>query len=244
MRKKLIVGNWKMNKNLLQTEQFIKELKLILKENSHKIPVDMEFGIAAPAIHIHQLTHSNIEGLDIYGQNMHQKDSGAFTGEISADMLASYGAKGTLIGHSERRAYFGETDEQINQKVKLSIARGLVPIVCVGEVLDEFERGITKDVIKRQIQEGLDGVEATKIVIAYEPVWAIGTGKSANAQIAQDVIAFIRSITSKDTIILYGGSVTPDNVVQYLAQPDIDGALVGGASLTPESFVKLITLNQ
>lgn len=244
MRKKLIIGNWKMNKNLLQTESFIKEMKMLLKENGHKIPMDLEFGIAAPSIHVYQLTHSNIEGLDVFGQNVHQKDSGAFTGETSADMLASYGARGTLVGHSERRAYFGETDESINQKVKLSISRGLVPIVCVGEVLEEFEKGITKEVIKRQIHEGLDGVEANKIIIAYEPVWAIGTGKSANAQIAQDVISFIRSITSKDTIILYGGSVTPDNVVQYLAQPDIDGALVGGASLDPESFIKLITLNQ
>jgi triosephosphate isomerase len=184
-------------------------------------------------------------------QNLHWEDKGAYTGEISAEMLLDLGCKYVIIGHSERRQYFGETDETVNKKVKQALKKGLLPIMCVGETLAEREAGKLDDVINRQVAGGLKDITApdmTKIVIAYEPVWAIGTGKTATPEQANDVHGLIRkkvkSLYTAEVAdglrIQYGGSVTPENVSQLMAKPDIDGALVGGASLKPESFAALV----
>jgi triosephosphate isomerase len=184
-------------------------------------------------------------------QDLHWEDKGAYTGEISAEMLLDLGCKYVIIGHSERRQYFGETDETVNKKVKQALKKGLLPIMCVGETLAEREAGKLDDVINRQVAGGLKDITApdmTKIVIAYEPVWAIGTGKTATPEQANDVHGLIRkkvkSLYTAEVAdglrIQYGGSVTPENVSQLMAKPDIDGALVGGASLKPESFAALV----
>jgi triosephosphate isomerase len=187
----------------------------------------------------------------IGAQNVHYEDSGAYTGEISGGMLKELGVKYVIVGHSERRAYFGETDEIVNKKVHAAFRHGLTPIVCVGEKLEEREAGQTKEVCRVQTEgalQGLSAAQAAEVVIAYEPIWAIGTGKSSTAADAEDVIAYIRSVvkdlfgqSTADAIrIQYGGSVKPANVAEYLGQPNIDGALVGGASLEPASYVQLI----
>jgi triosephosphate isomerase (TIM) len=182
---------------------------------------------------------------------MHFEDKGAFTGEISASMLKSVGCEYVILGHSERRTIFNENDEMINMKIKKAIEKGLKPIFCIGETLDEREKGITKDVVKRQVEKGLQGVssnEMKNIMIAYEPVWAIGTGKTATPEQAQEVHEFIRSLVnqifsksiSESLVIQYGGSVKPENATELLSQKDIDGALVGGACLKAESFLGII----
>ena len=184
-------------------------------------------------------------------QNMNENDSGAFTGEISAQMLKSVGCEFVILGHSERRAIYKESDELINKKIKKALEKGLKPIFCVGETLEEREKDITKDVIKRQIIKGLEHVskeELSKIIIAYEPVWAIGTGKTASPDQAQEVHEFIRDLieveygndSAEKLIIQYGGSVKPDNAKELLHQKDIDGALVGGACLKADSFMGII----
>jgi triosephosphate isomerase (TIM) len=194
-----------------------------------------------------------IEGsvIKLGAQNMHFEDKGAFTGEISASMLNSVGCEYVILGHSERRTIFNENDEMINLKIKKAIEKGLKPIFCIGETLDEREKGITKDVVKRQVEKGLQGVssnEMKNIMIAYEPVWAIGTGKTATPEQAQEVHEFIRSLVnqifsksiSESLVIQYGGSVKPENATELLSQKDIDGALVGGACLKAESFLGII----
>lgn len=189
--------------------------------------------------------------VSVGAQNMHWEESGAYTGEISPGMLTSIGVTYVIIGHSERREYFAETDETVNKKTKAAFAHGLIPIVCVGENLEQREDGRTKEWVRSQVLgavEGLSSEQAKQLIIAYEPIWAIGTGKSSSADDAQDVIAFIRS-TVEDAFdaqvaahvrIQYGGSVKPDNIAAYMGQPDIDGALVGGASLTSDSFLQLV----
>ena len=190
--------------------------------------------------------------LALAAQNLHWEDKGAFTGEISAEMLLDLGCKYVIIGHSERRQFFGETDETVKKRVRQALNKGLLPIVCVGELLAEREAGKANEVIDRQVTGALSGVTAAemgKIVVAYEPVWAIGTGKTASPDQANDIHAFIRgrikalydAAVAENLRIQYGGSVTPDNVSQLMAKPDIDGALVGGASLKPESFAALVT---
>ncbi|MBI5728069.1 MAG: triose-phosphate isomerase, partial [Ignavibacteriales bacterium] len=185
-------------------------------------------------------------------QNMHFEESGAFTGEIAAPMLKSVGCEYVILGHSERRTIFGETDQLINKKIKKALSAGINPIFCIGETLQERESNVTFDVIRRQVVEGLKEITAeqmTKVILAYEPVWAIGTGKTASPAQAQEVHAFIRGLltelygntVAENVVIQYGGSVKPDNANELLGQPDIDGALVGGACLKAESFIGIIT---
>lgn len=247
MRKPLIAGNWKMFKGLDEVEAFAAEF---VKKVSDVTDRDML--ICPPYIYIQTLTKA-FEGtpVKVGSQNVFFEDQGAYTGEVSAPMLKSIGAHYAIIGHSERRQYFSETDETVNKRLFAALKAGLIPIVCVGERLEDREAGKTFDVVGTQVRQGLSGLDATQVktlVIAYEPVWAIGTGKTATPQMAQEVHAFIRSdITAlfgaerADGIrILYGGSVKGDNVDSLMEQTDIDGALVGGASLDAASFERII----
>jgi triosephosphate isomerase len=247
-RKPIIAGNWKMNMTATQARDLASKLiPLVSGVKDRDI-------VLAPTFTSLQTVAEAIKGTNVAlaAQNVFWEDKGAFTGEISAEMLLDSGCKYVIIGHSERRQYFGETDETVNKKVRQALNKGLLPIVCVGELLSEREAGKANDVIDRQITGALKGVAAAemqKIVIAYEPVWAIGTGKTASPDQANEIHAFIRqkvkamytAEVSDGLRIQYGGSVTPDNVSQLMAKPDIDGALVGGASLKPESFAALVT---
>ncbi len=213
---------------------------------------DREVVVAPPFTSLHALKDTVRDtNIALAAQNMHWEDKGAFTGEISAEMLLDLGCKYVIIGHSERRQYFGESDDTVNKKVRQALHKGLCPIICVGELLSEREAGKATEVIERQVTGALRGITAAemqKIVIAYEPVWAIGTGKTATPDQANEIHSFIRqkvkalfSAEVAETLrIQYGGSVTPDNVSQLMAMQDIDGALVGGASLKPESFSALV----
>jgi len=246
-RKKFIAGNWKMFKTVAEALAFAHDAK------GRVASVDMvQIAVAAPYTALHALAHdlkgSNIE---LAAQNCHWEKEGAFTGEISVGMLKEAGVRHVIIGHSERRQYFGETNATANLKVKAALAGGLGVILCVGEKLDERESGRAFDVVKADLEGGLQGLTAADmgpVVIAYEPVWAIGTGKTASPAQAQEMHAFIRArikdgfgAAVADAIrIQYGGSVKPDNVRELMIQPDIDGALVGGASLKPESFEALV----
>ncbi len=246
-RRPILAGNWKMNMTATQARDLASKLvPLVANAKDREIVLGPPFTSLAAVAEV-------IKGTDIglSAQNLHWEDKGAFTGEISADMLLDSGCKYVIIGHSERRQYFGETDETVNKKVKQALKKGLLPIVCVGETLAEREAGKLTDIISRQVTGGLKDVSAgdmKKIVIAYEPVWAIGTGKTATPEQANEVHALIRgkvrSLYNTDIAeglrIQYGGSVTPENVSQLMAKPDIDGALVGGASLKPESFAALV----
>lgn len=246
MRKPIIAGNWKMFKTVSESVSFIQEVK-------GKAEVDVvESVICAPYTNLPALVDA-VKGttLRVGAQNLHFEDNGAFTGEISGVMLKDLGVSYVIIGHSERRAYFAETDEIVNRKVHAAFKHGLTPIVCVGEKLEEREAGQTKDVCKVQTEaafQGLSAEQAAQVVIAYEPIWAIGTGKSSTAEDAQDVIGYIRGVVAglydssvADAVrIQYGGSVKPANIAEYMAQPDIDGALVGGASLEPASYIQLV----
>ncbi|HPI91684.1 MAG TPA: triose-phosphate isomerase [Deltaproteobacteria bacterium] len=247
MRKALIAGNWKMFK----TEE---EAVLLAEDLARRVAdvEDREILICPPFVYIHPLVHTLVGSNVLVGaQNVFWEDQGAFTGEVSAPMIRSIGARFVIIGHSERRQYFAETDTTVNKRLMACLKASLTPIVCVGESLQERESGRTLDVIGAQLRGGLKGVaaqDAARLVIAYEPVWAIGTGRTATPQIAQEVHAFIRSVlteisgqASAEAIrILYGGSVKPDNVDDLMAQADIDGALVGGASLEAASFERII----
>lgn len=245
MRTKVIAGNWKMNNDLNGTINLISGIKSEIagKNFSAKLIVCPPFTSLETA---NELLKGS--GIGLGAQNMYFEESGAFTGEISASMLKSVGCEFVILGHSERRTIFGESDEVINKKVKKALAAGLKPIFCIGETLEERESGVTFDVVKRQVVNGLAGVteaEMDTVIIAYEPVWAIGTGKVATPEQAQEVHAFIRAelvklfgtAVAEKTIIQYGGSVKPDNAKELLGQPDIDGALVGGACLKADSFV-------
>ncbi len=247
MRKPIIAGNWKLNKTIKDSVELITEIK---RELSGMTDVDVVvcpvFTALADAHDV--LMESNI-GLG--AQNLYLEDSGAFTGEVSAPLIKDTGATYVIIGHSERRQYFGETNETVNKKINAALKHDLTPIVCVGEVLQERESDKTFDVIQRQCEEslaGLTGDEMRKIVIAYEPVWAIGTGKTATPDQAQEVHKFIRDLLGKlfngevagAVRIQYGGSVKPENAAELMMKDDIDGALVGGASLKAESFGGII----
>ena len=244
MRKKLLVGNWKMNKTMAETKSFAHaSLELLKKADARHIDI----GVTPPYLSLQTLLNINPKLL-VGAQNVHFKEKGAFTGEISIPMLKEIGVTMSLVGHSERRTYYGETNESCNLKNLALLDNEMTPLYCVGETLAEFEKGITKDVIKAQIEEGLKGVKRIKdVVIAYEPVWSIGTGKNASKEIAEEICGYIRTLIAKqygkdadEVRILYGGSVKPENVKAYMAMPNIDGALVGGASLTVESFSELI----
>jgi triosephosphate isomerase len=247
MRKKVIAGNWKMNKTLNESQELVSKIINGLGKDQ-KCTV-----IVCPPFTSLNDVYSLIKNTPVKlgAQNMHYEESGAYTGEISADMLKSVGCEYVILGHSERRAIFKETDETINKKIKAAISKKLKVIFCIGELLEQREKGITMDVISSQLTKGLDGISAenlSEIIIAYEPVWAIGTGKTATPQQAQEVHSFIRkllaekysSLIAQEIIIQYGGSVKPDNAGELLAQKDIDGALVGGACLKPESFLGII----
>lgn len=247
MRKIFIAGNWKMNKNVKEAKMLAVSLKNKLTGiNNVNIAVCPAAVCIEPVAQI--LKDSNIA---VGGQNIHFEKEGAFTGENSADMLLSAGCKYVILGHSERRQYFKETDSTINKKIKTALNAGLLPIFCIGETLEERESGKTFDVVKTQLSGGLDNINADemlKITVAYEPVWAIGTGKTATKEQAQEVHKSIRDWLkqkygmeiSDKIIIQYGGSVKPSNAAELMNQPDIDGALVGGASLDVDSFAGII----
>ncbi len=243
MRKPIIVGNWKMNKTNHEAEAFFNEVVSHLHDKA-------TFGIGAPftALWTSQKYGNH---LAIAAQNCHFEDSGAFTGEISVAMLAELGLKWCIIGHSERRQMFNETDDTVNKKALQLLKHDITPIICCGETLQQFEAGETEMVVTSQIEKCLKDVPAEDVkdlVIAYEPIWAIGTGKNATKEIAQNTCHTIRqkiaelysSEVADGVRIQYGGSVKPDNIKEYLAEPDIDGALIGGASLKSDSFIEII----
>jgi triosephosphate isomerase len=245
MRTPLVAGNWKMNKTAAEA----RELVSVMRDRLREIP-NVEKVLCPPFLAIPVLAEKlEDSGIGLGAQNLHWEEKGAFTGELAANMVKEF-CQYVIIGHSERRTYFGETDESVNRKLQAAIKAGLTPIVCVGETLEQYEAGSTSDVVRRQIRVGLAGFEtasAAKLVVAYEPVWAIGTGLAADGATAQDAIALIRSTVREvvgavaaDIRILYGGSVTPDNVAEFMGQPDIDGGLVGGASLKADSFAAMV----
>jgi triosephosphate isomerase len=244
MRKWIVAGNWKMHNNIAESIALAKAIK----EGSSGIQ-DGAIVLAPPFTALCSVSET-IKGSNLFlaAQNMHYEDKGAFTGEISPGMLKDTGCAYVIIGHSERRKYFQEQNADVNLKIKKALSTGLTPIMCVGETDEERERGITRDVVGRQVDHGLKGVEKIdNFVIAYEPVWAIGTGKVATPAQAQEVHAFIRGILkdlygsmAEDIRILYGGSVTKDNISDLIAMEDIDGALVGGASLKADGFLGII----
>jgi triosephosphate isomerase len=247
IRKKLIAGNWKMNKTASESVQLAQEL---VAEVGKIVDVDI---VICPPFTSLESVGKTVDGsvVKLGAQNMHPETSGAFTGEIAAPMLRAFFATHVILGHSERRQYFGETDAFINKKVLAALKNQLRPILCVGETLAEREAGSTLKVVQTQLEAALEGVskeQATSVVIAYEPVWAIGTGKVATTEQAQEVHAFIRSLLTKlfgepiaqKVRILYGGSMKPANAPELLAQKDIDGGLIGGASLEARSFVELV----
>ncbi|MGI5849485.1 MAG: triose-phosphate isomerase [Christensenellales bacterium] len=247
MRKPIIAGNWKMNKTASESRELIRALIPLVKDVK-----DVDIIVCPPFVNIEaaaaELKDSNIK---LGVQNMHFEESGAFTGEIAPAMLKELGVEYVIIGHSERRQYFGETDEAVNKKVKTALKFGLKPIVCVGEKLEEREAGITSEVVCRQTKLALLGLsddQAAGVVLAYEPIWAIGTGKTATADDANDTIAAIRNAVkeafSKDVAekirIQYGGSMKPSNAAELMAKPEIDGGLIGGASLKAEDFSLIV----
>ncbi|MGL6125195.1 MAG: triose-phosphate isomerase [Metamycoplasmataceae bacterium] len=238
MRKVVIIGNWKMNKDKSETEKFLNEFSnenFSLRENTI-------YGIAVPAINIETFSKLKKTEMKVSSQDVSEYDSGAYTGEISPKMLKSFGVSYAIVGHSERRIIHKETDDSVNGKAASALKHGITPIICVGESLEEYENKKSKEVVEKQIKNSLKGLDFSKIIVAYEPIWAIGTGKTATIEYAQEMCAFIRSLTSsKEIIIQYGGSVNGSNIKHLLEQPDIDGALVGGASLDVESFISLIS---
>jgi len=247
VRKKVIAANWKMYKTPDQARDFFRDfLPLVAGHDRDEIVVCPPFLAIPAAVEASKGSH-----LAIGGQNVHWEKEGAYTGEISPGMLLAVGATHVIIGHSERRQFFGETDDVVNLKLKAALESGLTPIVCVGEVLEEREAGLTEDVLRRQCLRAFHAIsakKAAKLIVAYEPVWAIGTGKTATPQMAADAHALIRAEAEKafgqefgaQLRILYGGSVKPENVKGLMAEGEIDGALVGGASLDPKSFAAIV----
>ncbi|MEX1044834.1 MAG: triose-phosphate isomerase [Chthoniobacterales bacterium] len=248
MRKKIIAANWKMNMTAAEAASFLEDLKLELKKFDGPEIVIIPAFTALPSV---SEIVSNMPGITLGAQNMWHEASGAFTGEVSAPMLREFFTRYVVLGHSERRTIFGETDELVNQKVKAAHAASLRPILCVGETLGERDANRHHEVLAKQLKGSLAGLDTDQMldtVIAYEPVWAIGTGRTASPEQAQEAHAFIRQTlaeifdpaTAAKVRIQYGGSVKPDNAKELLHQPDIDGALVGGASLDPRSFAKIV----
>jgi triosephosphate isomerase (TIM) len=248
MRHPFIAGNWKMFKTVHDAVVFVKEFRSLVKDIE-----DVEIVVAPPFTALHSAVEAaRNSNVGIAAQNLHWEREGAFTGEVSGPMLKEAGAEFVIIGHSERRTLFGETDQTVNRKIGAAIAAGLVPIVCVGETLAEREKSETLSVLDRQLKAGFDGITGEQIgalVIAYEPVWAIGTGRTATAVQAQEAHAHIRqrlrqwfgAPAADECHVIYGGSVKPDNTKDLIAQPDVDGALVGGASLDVKSFFEIVS---
>ncbi len=246
-RKKIIAGNWKMYNTPKQSRAFVEAFLPLVAGHTRD-----EIVLCPPFMSLHTVIEATRgSNVAVGAQNMHWEKEGAYTGECSPRMLVEEGVTHVIIGHSERRQYFGETDDTVNRKLEVALEHGLTPIVCVGEVLEEREANLTEDVLRRQCSRAFRGIsakKAAKLVVAYEPVWAIGTGKTATPEIAEEAHMVIRHEAEKafgkefsDALrIQYGGSVKPDNVKSLMSQPDIDGALVGGASLDPQSFAKIV----
>ena len=247
-RRPIVAGNWKMNKTVGEAVALIRELRGQVSMVRDKV----EVVVAPPFAALHAVARA-IEDSNIHlaGQNCHWEDAGAYTGEVSAPMLKEAGCRYVIIGHSERRQYFGETDETVNRRVRAVLRSGMLPIVCIGETLPEREAGRMLEVVSRQLTGGLAGFgapEVLRFVIAYEPVWAIGTGRNATSNQAQEVHAHIRAHltssfgreTAEQVRIQYGGSVKPDNAAELMSKPDVDGALVGGASLKAADFAAIV----
>ena len=247
MRRPIIAGNWKMNNTIADTKALVKDLIPLVKDAKCDVVICTPYTDLAAAVEATAGTN-----IKVGAENVHWAEKGAFTGEISAKMLTELGVEYVIIGHSERRQYFGETDETVNMRVKAALAAGLKPIICVGELLEERESGKTAEVVTRQTKaafKDIDKDELDNIVIAYEPVWAIGTGKTATAQDANDTIKVIRdtmaelycSKCAEERVrIQYGGSMNPKNASELMAMPEIDGGLIGGASLKAEDFSKVV----
>ncbi|MCX7984902.1 MAG: triose-phosphate isomerase [Bacteroidetes bacterium] len=248
MRQKIIAGNWKMNKDINETVELIDGVKSLYSTNLHSVKV-----IVCPPFPSLNVANELLRGtgIELGAQNMYHENEGAYTGEVSPKMLKAVGCRYVIIGHSERRQYFKETDDFINRKARKALTEGLIPIICVGETLQEREQNITHQVVTTQVEgclQNIPGENVEKVIIAYEPVWAIGTGKNATPEQAQEVHALIRSLLSKlyspdvasKVTIQYGGSVKPENAKDLLHQPDIDGALVGGACLKADSFIAIV----
>jgi triosephosphate isomerase (TIM) len=247
MRTPVIAGNWKMFKTVHDAVVYTKEFRTMVKDAT---AIDIVVAPAFLAVHAVAEAARN-SPVAVAAQDVFWEKEGAFTGEVSAAMVREAGAEYVIVGHSERRQYFGETDQSVNRKTVAALAADLVPIVCIGETLEQRERSETMDVIDRQIKEGLDGLTGAQVsglVLAYEPVWAIGTGRTATSQQAQEVHEHIRGRlrawfggdAADACRVIYGGSVKPDNIAELIAQPDVDGALVGGASLDPRSFADIV----
>ncbi len=246
-RRPLIAGNWKMYKTGVQSVDFTKKLKDMVAGVSN-----VDIMIAPPFTAISQVAEQTTgTPISVGAQNMHWEAEGAYTGEIAADMIQSAGCSHVIIGHSERRQYFGETDQTINRKIQAATQSDLIPVFCIGETEDQREAGQTFSVLDKQLQNGLEGLfleNLRSLIVAYEPIWAIGTGKTATKEQAQEVHMHVRQWFAQaynqeyaqGLRILYGGSVKPSNIKDLMAMPDIDGALVGGASLDPESFSQLV----
>jgi triosephosphate isomerase len=248
MRPPLIAGNWKMNGLLKDARDLATGLRKELGDNAGGPEV-----LVCPPFLALDAVRQILDGspIKLGAQDIHWEAKGAFTGELSAAMLKEVGVSAVILGHSERRHVMGETNEMVNKKLKACLAAGLLPILCVGELLEERNMGVTREVVERQISKGLDGVgpeDVARIVVAYEPVWAIGTGKTATPRQAEEVHHYVRKLITQKSgeavgqgiRILYGGSVSPDNVKELMAEEDIDGALVGGASLKVDSFLKIV----
>lgn len=250
MRKKIVAGNWKMNLDYQSGVSLFSEIVNMVKD---EVIGQQEVVVCSPAIHLYslgQLAHTAVN-VSVGAQNIHQAESGAYTGEISAAQVKSVGAEYVILGHSERRAYFGETDELLAEKVNIALKHGLKPIFCIGETKEERESGKFFDIIRTQLEKGLFHLSAEQfgqVVLAYEPVWAIGTGLTASPEQAQEVHAFIRETLANqydqqladDTTILYGGSCNPSNAPDLFNQKDIDGGLIGGASLKSRDFTDIV----
>jgi triosephosphate isomerase len=251
LRKPIIAGNWKMHKTIEEAKSFVMAVDGLVPQRE-----EMDTVICAPFTHLQTLVELVKEKpMAIGAQNMHFEEEGAYTGEVSPTMLTALGVEYVIIGHSERRQYFNEMNETVNQKAHAAFKHGLIPIVCVGENLEEKETEKTKDIVRGQVVKALANLSSEQVsqtVLAYEPIWAIGTGKSSTAKDANDVISYIRSVVeerfdgqvAQAIRIQYGGSVKPENIEEYMSQSDIDGALVGGASLKSESFLQLLERNQ
>jgi triosephosphate isomerase len=247
-RRKFIAGNWKMNKTIAETEEFISAVlpKLGAVE-------DVDIAICPPFLSLSAAVDSaRGSAVQVFAQTMHEKDTGAFTGEVSAPMLSEIDVQGVILGHSERRQFSGETDRALQLKVPRALEAGLTPILCVGESEEERERGDTERKLRHQVQEALEKVpkdQLHRVVVAYEPIWAIGTGLAATTEQAQDACGFVRALVQgfdkaagNQVRILYGGSCKPENAQDLYSLPDVDGALIGGASLDPASFAALVEL--
>tara|TARA_Y100001968_G_C19411144_1_gene746356 strand:+ start:356 stop:1081 length:726 start_codon:yes stop_codon:yes gene_type:complete len=240
VRTPVIAGNWKMNMTCEESKLYMSEFLPLIASS----PTDREIVIAPPFTAISTLAAIAVDQkIQLSSQNVHWEDNGAFTAEISPMMLIEHNVKYAIVGHSEPRKYFSESDEQINRRAISAQNHGLIPIVCVGESFEQRERGEAERVIRRQVEQGLEGTDFQKLIVAYEPIWAIGTGKTCEPKEANRICSLIRSWSSSNLIIQYGGSVKPSNIDEIMSMSDIDGVLVGGASLEPKSFARIASYN-